>query len=132
MNTVNSDLITIIKDLPQSSIDLKTVTVDDRQFYEYTVSFLVDQIAAYAANIRTMRVDIAYKRVGKTFALLGGRTFATTSDINNQILSGKRIRRDFVNDRDKEQLDNTITTRRADIFSRSRNHRLPIERKAEA
>jgi len=120
MNTSNTDLITIIKDLPQSSIVLKTVTYDNRQFYEYTVNFLVDQIAAYAANVRTMRVDIAYKRVGKTFALLSGRTFTTTSDINNQILGGNKIRRDFVNDRDKEQLDNTITSRRADIFSRSR------------
>jgi hypothetical protein len=120
MNTVNSDLITIIKDLPQTSIELKTVIIDDRQFYEYKVNFLVDQVAAYAANVRTMRVDVAYKRVGKAFALLSRRAFTSTSDINNQILNGKKIRSDFVKDRDKEQLDNTITSRRADIFSRSR------------
>jgi hypothetical protein len=120
MNTVNSDLITIIKDLPQTSIELKTVTIDDRQFYEYKVNFLVDQIAAYAADVRSMRIDVAYKRVGKTFALLSGKSFASANDINNQLLNGKKIRSDFVKDRDKEQLDNTITTRHADIFARSR------------
>lgn len=120
MNTINRDLITIIKDLPQTSIELKTVSVNDRQFYEYTVNFLVDQIAAYSAGVRTMRIDIAYKRIGKTFALLSGKTFTSANDINNQLLNGKKIRSDFVKDQDKAQLDNTITTQRSDIFARSR------------
>ena len=120
MNTINSDLIAIIKDLPQSSIEIKNVSVDDRQFYEYKVNFLVDQIAAYAADVRTMRIDISYKRIGKTFALLSGKNFVSANDFNNQILNGKKIRNDFVKDQDKSQIDNTIMTRRADIFARSR------------
>lgn len=106
--------------MPISGIDLNVVTVDDRQYYEYRVEFVVDQVAAYAANIRTMKVDVAYKRVGKTFALLGGKTFLNASDLNAQILGGKKIRTNFVKERDEEQKNSIIISRNADIFSRSR------------
>ena len=106
--------------MPLQGIDLNVVTVDDRQYYEYRVEFVVDQVAAYAANIRTMKVDVAYKRVGKTFSLLGGKTFLNSTDLNAQILGGKKIRTNFVKERDEEQKNSIIISRNADIFSRSR------------
>lgn len=106
--------------MPRSSIDLNVVTINDRKYYEYRVEFVVDQVAAYAANIRTMKVDVAYKKVGKTFALLGGKTFLSATDLNAQILGGKKIRSNFVKERDEEQKNSIIISRNVDIFSRSR------------
>lgn len=106
--------------MPRSSIDLNVVTINDRKYYEYRVEFVVDQVAAYAADIRTMKVDIAYKKVGKTFALLGGKTFSSATDLNAQILGGKKIRSNFVKERDEEQKNSIIISRNVDIFSRSR------------
>ena len=106
--------------MPRSSIDLNVVTINDRKYYEYRVEFVVDQVAAYAANIRTMKVDIAYKKVGKRFALLGGKTFSSATDLNAQILGGKKIRSNFVKERDEEQKNSIIISRNVDIFSRSR------------
>ena len=120
MNTINNDVISIIKDMPQESVALDVITVGDRQFYEYKIEFLIDQIAAYSAGVRTMKVDIAYKRVGKNFSLLSGKTFAKPSDFNDQVLGGRKSRIDFIEQRDKEQKDNNIQTKNVDIFSRSR------------
>jgi len=120
MNTVNSDVITIIKDMPQDDVSINVVTVGNRQFYEYKVNFLIDQVAAYSADVRTMKVDIAYKRVGKTFSLLGGKIFASPSDFNNQILNGRKNKINFIEETDKEQENNNIISQKIDIFSRSR------------
>lgn len=106
--------------MPRSSIDLNVVTINDRKYYEYRVEFVIDQVAAYAANIRTMKVDIAYKKVGKTFSLLGRKTFLSATDLNAQILGGKKIRSNFVKERDEEQKNSIIISRNVDIFSRSR------------
>jgi len=120
MNTINSDVITIIKDMPQENITLDVITVGDRQFCEYKINFLIDQIASYSAEVRSMKVDIAYKRVGKNFSLLSGKVFAKPNDFNNQILNGRKSRIDFIEERDKEQKNNNIHTKNIDIFSRSR------------
>lgn len=124
MKTINRNLITVIKDMPLTGITLDVVSVDDRQFYEYRVNFLVDQIAAYDAEIRAMRVDVAYKRVGKTFSLQNGKKISSASSVNNLIINANRIKNEFVRSRDQEQKDNTITTRSADIFSRTRKFSL--------
>lgn len=119
MKTINKDLITVVKDMPQSDITLDTVTIESRQFYRYKISFVIDQIAAYSSGAREMKVDVAYKHVGKTFSLLGGKNFASPAEINNQILNGNKIRRDFIKQRDDEQKSNNILERKIDIFAKS-------------
>jgi hypothetical protein len=119
MKTINKDLIPVVKDMPQSDITLDTVTIGSRQFYRYKISFVIDQIAAYSSGAREMKVDVAYKRVGKTFSLLGGKNFSSPAEINNQILNGNKLRRDFIKQRDDEQKSNNILERKIDIFAKS-------------
>lgn len=117
MNTINRDLVAIIKDMPQKDIELNVVTQNGQQFYEYRCNFVVDQVAAYAVDVRTMQIDIAYKRIGKTFSLLGNKTFSSNSDINQTILNRNKIKKEFIETSDKDQKNNTILVKRADIFS---------------
>ena len=87
MNTNNKDLVNIVKDMPQKDVVLDVVAVGGQQYYEYTCNFVIDQVAAYSVDIRTMQIDIAYKRVGKTFSLLGGKSFTSVSDVNQLLLN---------------------------------------------
>jgi hypothetical protein len=120
MNTINTDLIAIIKDMPSDSINLDVVTIGDTQFYVYTVDFIVDQIAAYAANIRTMKVDIAFRRVGKKFSLLSRKTSLSANEFNSKILSGRKLRTEFLKEKDEEQKSVTIISKKSDLFARSK------------
>ena len=119
MKNINRDLLPIIKDMPQSDISLDIITIDGRQYYKYNVSFIVDQIASYTSGVRSMNVDVAYRNIGKTFTLLSGKNLVTSSEINNHLINLGKIRRDFVNQRDKQQKDSTILSRKVDLFSRS-------------
>ena len=119
MNTTNNDLIDVIKDMPQNDITLDIINVGDQKFYEYQCNFLIDQIAAYAADVRTVRIDVAYKRVGKNFALLSGKKYTDPSSINNMLINSRKLKTDFVNNRNQEQKDNTILSRSADIFAKT-------------
>lgn len=119
MNTINRDIVTIIKDLPQSDISLSVVTENGQQHYEYRCNFVIDQIAAYSVDVRTMQIDIAYKRVGKNFSLLGNKAFTSNTDINQTILNRNKIKKEFIESSDQEQKRNTILVKRADIFGAS-------------
>lgn len=117
MNTINRDLVAIIKDMPQKDIELNIVTQGNQQFYEYRCNFVIDQVAAYAVDVRTMQIDIAFKRVGKTFSLLGNKTFASNTDINQALLNTNKIKKEFIEASDKDQKNSTILVKRADIFA---------------
>lgn len=119
MNTNNKDLVNIVKDMPQKDVVLDVVAVGGQQYYEYTCNFVIDQVAAYSVDIRTMQIDIAYKRVGKTFSLLGGKSFTSVSDVNQLLLNQNKIKKDFIANADNEQKNNTILIKRTDIFSKS-------------
>jgi hypothetical protein len=119
MKTINRDLLTVVKEMPQSDITLDIVTSGNRQFYKYNLSFVIDQIAAYSSGAREMKVEVAYKSVGRTFSLLGGKKFANAAEINRQLLGVNKIRSDFIKQKDDEQKANNILEQQVDIFGRS-------------
>ncbi len=119
MKTINRDQTQVVKDMPQSDITLDVATVDDRKFYSYSLNFIIDQVAAYTSDVRTMQVDVAYKNVGKTFTLLSGKNFSNFSEINKQLLSVNKKRRDFITQKDAEQKANNILEKKVDIFAKT-------------
>lgn len=120
IKTINNDLLDIIKDVPVSDIVLGFVSINDQKYYKYTCNFVIDQIAAYSSGVRTVQIDVAYKRVGKVFALTKNNTGFSNSSINKILLTTKSAHRDFNNQKDKEQKENILVTNNIDLFGRSR------------
>ena len=55
----------IFRDMPSNDIYMELVKHDDDLFFEYKISFLIDQILAYRAKVRSANVTISYKKVSQ-------------------------------------------------------------------
>jgi len=120
IKTINNDLLDIIKDMPTHDVVLDFEATNDQKNYKYTCNFVIDQIAAYSAGVRTVKIDVAYKRVGKVFAIAKSSIGFSNASINKILLTSKTAHRDFNNQKEKEQKDNILVTNRIDLFGKSR------------
>ena len=120
IKTINNDLLDIVKEMPASDIVLGFESNNDQKYYKYTCNFVIDQIAAYSAGVRTVQIDVAYKRVGKVFSLTKNSAGFSNASINKILLTAKSAHSDFNNQKDKEQKENILVTNKIDLFARSR------------
>lgn len=110
----------IIRDMPTNDIFLDVVSLNGKEFFEYTVSFLVNQSTAYQNTARTASITVSYKSVNRIFNLFSNKSLNRPAEVNSKIKNLTSLRLRFNDKIAQEQSSSTITTSSLDIFSNTR------------
>jgi hypothetical protein len=109
----------IIRDMPNSDIKLSLIRRDEISFYEYKISFVVDQILAYQTDVRAADITIFYKSIKQEFNTLSKISDKRPNKINLQIQNIAKNRVEFSKKISEEKIKNAIYTTSFDLMSRS-------------
>lgn len=110
----------IIRDMPSNDIFLDVVSLNGKEFFEYTVSFLVNQSTAYQNTARTASITVSYKSVNRIFNLFSNKSLNRPAEVNNKIKNLTSLRLQFNDKVAQEQSNSTITAASLDIFSNTK------------
>ncbi len=108
----------IIRDMPSSDIYMELIKHGDDLFFEYKISFLIDQVLAYRAKVRSANVSISYKKVNQEFSPLSRVSDKSQTKINSQIRNLSKLRADLSKRISEEKITNTVYNSSFDIFSK--------------
>lgn len=110
----------IIRDMPTNDIFLDVVKQNNKEFFEYTVSFLVNQNIAYQNTARSASILVSYKSVNRIFNLFSNKALNRPAEVNNKIKNLTSLRLSFNDKVAQEQSNTIITASSLDIFSNTK------------